>query len=196
MVRFYRGNSTDHYEVAFADTTGSINGVAWNQERFALIEVIGDVQRQGYVVLLRDLESDKTVLVASGHLSGCNPFCTPANSSDSAKGDLALQALIAVLDSKEADLKIIAMDSNVTATHPRLALLKEAGYTLDCENYLEATCTNPWQVLDTRIDWITIRSSNQSASISNIPVLGVGLNSPQTNISDHKPVAARITQSD
>jgi len=77
--------------------------------------------------------------------------------------------------------------------NPRLSLLRDADYTLDYENALDATCTNPWQVLNTRIDWIAIKSFSDDALISNIPVLGVGLNSLQTNISDHKPIAAQIT---
>jgi hypothetical protein len=32
----------------------------------------------------------------------------------------------------------------------------------------------------------------EEAAITNIPVLSVGLNNHQTNISDHKPVAAKI----
>lgn len=73
--------------------------------------------------------------------------------------------------------------------HPRLNIINDAQYRLDHENYLEATCTNPYHVLNTRIDWIVI---NGEASITNIPVLNVSLNSIQTNMSDHKPIAAKV----
>jgi len=184
------------YEVEFSNTSRSINGVAWNKKRFELIQVIGNIVGQGFAVELRDLESSKTVLIASGHLKGCNPFSAVKDSStgnlDSAKGDQGLLTIIQYLDDNSADMKIIAMDSNVTATHPRLSLLKDADYILDYENYLEPTCTNPWQVLNTRIDWIAVKSLDETVAISNIPVLGVNLNSPRTNVSDHKPVAARV----
>ncbi len=83
------------------------------------------------------------------------------------------------------------MDSNVTATHPRLQLLKQAGYTLDADRFLEPTCTNPAVLLNTRLDWIAVKTESPMA-VHNIPVLNVGLNSPQTNISDHKPIASRV----
>ena len=58
---------------------------------------------------------------------------------------------------------------------------------------MEPTCTNPYQVLNTRIDWIALKSPNAKAvSVTNIPVLSVGLNNIQTNISDHRPIAAKI----
>ncbi|MBB64457.1 MAG: hypothetical protein CMO81_05290 [Waddliaceae bacterium] len=111
---------------------------------------------------------------------------------DSIKGDRELAALIDLLASKTSDINIIAMDSNVAATHPRLNLLKENTYRIDYKNYLEATCTNPWQILDTRIDWIAIQAPKESVSIENIPVRSIGLNSLKTNMSDHKPIAAGI----
>ena len=184
------------YEVKFSNTPRSVNGVAWDRDRFELVRVIGNIAGQGFAVELRDRESDKKVLVASGHLKGCNPFRVVRDSRtgglDSTRGDKGLQKIIQRLERSSADIKVIAMDSNVTATHPRLSQLKESGYTLDYENYLEPTCTNPWQVLNTRIDWIAVKSPDKTIAISNVPVLGVNLNSPRTNISDHKPVAARV----
>lgn len=186
----------DHYEVLFADTAFSKNGIAWNENRFELIETIEDLHR-AFAVYLRDKESNKTVLIASGHISGCNPYRIEKDfttgESDSAKGDAELQAIIKLFDDRDADLKLIGMDSNVTSLHPRLNILKEADYQIDYENYLEPTCTNPYQVLNTRIDWLALKSiDTKGVSITNIPVLGVGLNSIQTNISDHKPIAAKI----
>jgi len=183
------------YDVRFSDTSHSINGIAWNTERFELISVIGNIANRGFAVHLRDLNEGQTVVIASGHLSGCNPFEVETNDKgepDAAKGDADLRLIIETLASVDADLQIIGMDSNVTATHPRLTILKEAGYRVDYTNYLEPTCTNPWQILDTRIDWITVKSG-ENTTLRNIPVLGIGLNSPQTNISDHKPIAASIS---
>jgi hypothetical protein len=79
------------------------------------------------------------------------------------------------------------MDSNITSLHPRLLFFKTAGYPLDGENYLEPTCSNPY-----RIDWVPFKSSEKTCSIVNNPVLSVGLNNIRTNISDHKPLAAKI----
>jgi len=187
----------ERYDVVFSETQHSINGVAWNKERFECIDMIGNILGRAFAVRLLDKESDKTVLVASGHLSGCNPFRSVEDSkigqSDSAKGDYELQTICQLFEDNASDLKLIAMDSNVTATHPRLKILKNFGYRIDDENFLEPTCTNPHQVLNTRIDWIAVKSdSTISTSITNVPVLAVGLNSIQTNISDHKPVAARV----
>jgi|GEM_PF-1820677 len=186
----------EHYAVEFSDSAHSVNGVAWNRDRFSLLRVLGDIDGQGFVVQLRDCVTNKSVLVASAHLTGCNPFTSVIDSTtgkvDSERGDRALQEVIERLDQLDADLKVVAMDSNVTATHPRLSLLRDADYLLDYKSYLGATCTSPWQVLNTRIDWIAVKSSDGGVEIANIPVLGVHLNSPQTNVSDHKPVAARL----
>lgn len=188
----------EHYEVAFGESSHSINGVAWNKERFDLVEVVGSVMDRGFVVKLLNKESGKTVLVASGHISGCNPYRIendPATGlSDSSKGDTELKAIVELFDQGEADFLVIGMDSNVTSLHPRLNILKDASYQLDYENYLDPTCANPHQVLNTRIDWIAVKPGQSPvASIINIPVLGVDLNNIQTNISDHKPIAAKIT---
>lgn len=187
-----------NYEVLFAKTSHSKNGIAWNKERFELIESVGDILGRAFIVQLRDMETDQTVLVASGHITGCNPYRVENDPitgiSDSAKGDSEIQAIIQSFDNKKADLMIIGMDSNVTSLHPRLNIIKNAGFEVDYENYLEPTCSNPYQVLNTRIDWIALKSNNMStATVTNIPVLGVGLNSIQTNMSDHKPIAAKIT---
>jgi hypothetical protein len=179
----------EHYEVLFSESFHSINGVAWNKDRFKLVENLGSIMGRAFVVKLQDKQSEKTVLVASGHISGCNPYKVENN--DSTKGDNELKTVIALLDANDADVKIIGMDSNVTSLHPRLNILKDAGYTIDCNHFIEPTCTNPYQVLNTRIDWISVKEGSDIA-ISNIPVLNVGLNSMQTNISDHKPIAAKI----
>lgn len=189
-----------HYDVRFSNTNHSVNGVAWNKTVFELVHVIGNVEGQGFVVELREIDSGQTVAIASGHLKGSNPFEVvydeKTGEPDSAKGDKGLQKLIDTLEKSAAEIKIVAMDSNVTATHPRLSLLKEAGYLLDYRDYLEPTCTSPWQILHTRLDWIAVKSKGDAMKIQNIPVLGIGLNSPQTNISDHAPVASKISQND
>ncbi|MFN0065343.1 MAG: endonuclease/exonuclease/phosphatase family protein [Chlamydiales bacterium] len=172
----------DHMEALFSPHH---NGVVWNVNLFDLVEAT-EVDRD-FCVKLQNRKTRETILVVSGHITGCNPFV----GGDSEKGDQQLHAILDYLNAAQADIKVIGMDSNVTATHPRLALLIEAGFVLDREKYLEPTCTNPWQILNTRLDWIAVKG----ATISNIPVLGVGLNSPQTNMSDHKPIAARITKS-
>jgi hypothetical protein len=168
----------------------SMNGVMWNKERFELIQNFGSTLERTFIVKLQDKQNGKTVLVVSGHLSGCNPYKVENN--DSAKGDNELKAIVQLLDENEADIKVIGMDSNVTSLHPRLNILKESDFKIDCENFLECTCTNPYQVLNTRIDWIAVKEGASQAAIVNIPVLGVGLNCMQTNISDHKPIAAKI----
>ncbi|HEY2811651.1 MAG TPA: hypothetical protein VGJ00_09730 [Rhabdochlamydiaceae bacterium] len=186
----------ENYEVLFAQTKHSKNGIAWNKERFELVESLGNILGQAFAVQLHDKETSKTVLIASGHLTGCNPFRIETDPktgiSDSSKGDSELQAIIDLFYLHRADLMIIGMDSNVTSLHPRLNILKDANYRIDCENYLDPTCTSPYLILNTRIDWIALKSSLNNVSITNIPVLSVGLNSMQTNISDHKPIAAKI----
>lgn len=179
----------EHYEALLSESFHSVNGVVWNKDRFKLVENLGSIMGRAFVVKLQDVQSGKTVLVASGHLSGCNPYKVENN--DSARGDNELKTVIALLDANDADIKIIGMDSNVTSLHPRLNLLKDADYSIDYNNFIEPTCTNPYQVLNTRIDWITVKKGSD-ISITNIPVLNVGLNSMQTNISDHKPIAAKI----
>lgn len=183
------------YQALFSDSLA--DGIAFNTKRFELVDVLGDIVGRGFAAKFRDKESGKTVLIASGHITGCNPFKAvkdpQSDKTDSTKGDNELTTILRLLDETEADIKMIGMDSNVTATHPRLKIVKRFGYQMDSENYLGPTCTNPYQILDTRLDWIAVKSMDDvSVSITNIPVNGVGLNSIQTNISDHKPVAARI----
>ncbi|GAB4231020.1 MAG: hypothetical protein Tsb0021_09250 [Chlamydiales bacterium] len=186
----------EEYEVLFSESTHSVNGIAWNRSKFEVEEVIGSIaEGRGFLAVFRENSSGKTIAIASGHLTGCNPFTRvideKTEKNDSDKGDNELITILSHLESIEADIKLLAMDSNVTALHPRLSLLKEAGYTVDSTHHLEPTCSNPWQILNTRLDWIALKSPN--SSITNIPVTGVGLNSPQTNISDHKPVAACVS---
>lgn len=182
-----------HLEVILSDATHSKNGVAWNTERFELLENVGDVLGRSYVIKLLEKDTGKTVIVASGHITGCNPYRQEEeDGKDSAKGDAELQAIVDILEEKNADFMIIGMDSNVTSLHPRLNIIKNANYRLDFENFFEATCSNPNLILNTRIDWIALKAPHEQAIITNIPVLGVGLNSLQSNISDHKPVAAKI----
>lgn len=178
-----------HYAVEFCPTSHSVNGIAWNKERFELVDIIGNIKNRAYAIQLLDKETQKTILVASGHITGCNPYKVENN--DSAKGDSELQAIIDLFDKVGADLLLIGMDSNVTSLHPRLQILKGAGYHLDAENFIEPTCTNPNLILNTRIDWIALKAAN--ASITNIPILSIGLNNLQTNISDHAPIAAKIS---
>lgn len=185
------------FHTLFADTTHSKNGVAWNKDRFDLIETIGNIKDRAFAVKLQDRTNGKTVLVASGHITGCNPYQVEydhkSGKADSEKGDTQLQTIIELFDNDEADFKLIGMDANVTSLHPRLALLKNAHYQIDSENFIDSTCTNPNQLLNTRIDWIALKiDENTSATITNIPVLNVGLNDLKTNISDHKPIAAKI----
>lgn len=182
----------DYYQTLFGNTAHSKNGIAWNTKRFEQIETIGNIMNKAFAVLLIDKETNKTVLVASGHLTGCNPY--RIDKGDSTKGDAELQAIIDLFNKSKADILLIGMDSNVTSLHPRMNILKNAGYQLDTENSLESTCTNPYQVLNTRIDWITLKTNHEIvASVVNIPVLSVGLNSMETNMSDHKPIAAKIS---
>jgi hypothetical protein len=186
-----------HYEVAFSEAEHSVNAVAWNKERFQLIDNLGNIQGRGLAVKLLEIESGKVILVGTGHLTGCNPFTPVVNPEtkhlDSDAGDNELKTIVQLFDNVEADVRVIAMDSNVTATHPRLKILKDYGYQIDSDNYFEQTCTNPYVIINTRIDWIALKSnSNAADAIINIPVLNVGLNNIQTNISDHKPIAALI----
>lgn len=182
-----------HLEVILSDSTHSKNGIAWNKDRFELVENVGDILGRAYVVKLVEKETGKTVLVASGHITGCNPYRLEENNgADSAKGDAELQAVVDLLEEKNADFMLMGMDSNVTSLHPRLKIIKNANYRMDFENFLEASCSNPNLILNTRIDWIVLKTIHDQATITNIPVLGVGLNSVQTNMSDHKPVAAKV----
>lgn len=184
-----------HYEVLLAESDHSKNGVAWNKNRFERVATVGSVSTRGFIVQLRDKESNKTILVASGHITGCNPYRIVNDSEtgqpDSFKGDAEVDQIVELLDNHGADFMLIGMDSNVTSLHPRLHILKAAGYQIDYKNHFEQTCTNPAMIVNTRLDWIALKSS-QPATITNIPVLSVGLNNMITNISDHKPVAAKI----
>ncbi len=178
-----------NYEVVLFNDTHSQTGMAWNTDRLETVKILGTIPH-ALAVLLIDKETGKTLLIASGHLKGCNPFKVVDH--DSSQGDQELQNIIDALDQQEADIKILGMDSNVTPLHPRLNILKNGDYQLDYTHFIESTCTNPYQVLNTRIDWIAVKSSETQAIITNIPVVNVVLNNLQTNISDHKPVAAKI----
>lgn len=183
----------ENYQVIFQEKLG----LAWNKDRFELLSNFGDIDGHGLAVALTDKETGISVLVVSGHLTGCNPFHVEKDLAtglfDSAKGDEQLLKIVRFLERKEVDIKLIGMDSNVTALHPRLQIIKNSGYQVDFENYLEPTCASPHQVLNTRIDWIAFQANSSfPVSITNVPVMNVGLNSIQTNISDHKPIAAII----
>lgn len=168
------------YEVVLVNDLG----LAWKKERFCYIDTVAVLSRHALVIHLKDLENDKDVLVASAHLTGCNPY----QGGDSEQGDEQLQDALKVLRRCCGDIKVIAMDSNVTACHPRLNLLADYGYKVDQNSDLEATCTNPYTLLNNRLDWIAILCGEPI----NIPVDGVDLNNPKNNFSDHKPIAARI----
>lgn len=186
-----------HYEVMFSDESHSKNGIAFNSKRFVVHAEIGDYSRF-YALQLRERESGKIFLVVSGHLTGCNPYYVNVNlagTPDSLKGDDELNSGILHFERyPSTDCIIIGMDSNVTSLHPRMGILREENYQLDYENHLDPSCANPHQVLNTRIDWIVVKPMEKlETTITNIPVLNVHLNCIQTNISDHKPVAARIS---
>ncbi len=192
-----QGHFLSSYEVRFGESSALTNGIAWKKERFELQEIIGEIAGRAFAVRLLEKETGRSVVVASAHLTGCNPFFMQTNEAgewDSARGDGEMRAVIDALDAQKGDILLIGMDSNVTSLHPRLNLLKEAEYGVDYENYLEPTCTNPQYVLDTRIDWIALKANIRvPVNIQNIPVLSVGLNNLNTNMSDHKPIAAKIT---
>ncbi len=185
----------EEYKVVFQTSTRSCNAIAWNEKRFVLLDATKNIADKGLAVLLQDKITGKTVCVASAHLTGCNPYAVEIDSvtqkNDADKGNLELEEIVGVLDSYPADYKIIGMDSNVTALHPRLNILQKHNYNLDTENYLYPTCSSPYQVLDTRIDWIACKGKDVF-SIENLPIEGVLLNSMRTNISDHRPIAAKI----
>lgn len=186
------------YELSLSGTSHSRNGVAWNSARFALVTTHGNFGSRAHIVELRERETGRRVAVASCHLTGCDPYrevIDPATGrSDAAAGNEELRAVLTELEKIGAEVTIIGMDSNVTALHPRLHALKEAEYRIDYKNYLETTCTNPHLIVNTRLDWIALKTK-EPASITNIPVLSVGLNQSRGNMSDHKPIAARIDMS-
>lgn len=184
------------YHVLLDEEARLTLGIAWKKNRFKLVKRIGDIMGRAYAVKLRDRETGKIIVVVSAHIKGCNPFqkvIDPQTGvSDSEQGDNELQSVVELYEDEPSDLMVIGMDSNVTSLHPRLRILKDAGFRLDFINYLEPTCTNPVYVLNTRIDWIAIKTNINKAKITNIPVLNIGLNNIRTNMSDHKPIAAKI----
>ncbi|HXF29232.1 MAG TPA: hypothetical protein VN457_05230, partial [Chlamydiales bacterium] len=174
------------YNMLFSKNEHSKNGIAWDKSCFELVDTIGDILGRGFAVVLRHKESGKKVLVASGHLTGCDPYvvrkATKKELTDSAKGDHELAAMMELFEKQSVDMMLIGMDGNVTSFHPRMDILKNYGYRLDYENYLEQTCTNPHYVLNTRIDWIAAKTTGENkVKITNIPVLSIGLNTIQTN---------------
>ncbi len=185
-----------NYEVLFSENLHSKNGIAWNNERFELVETINEIINRAFAVKLRDKDSGKIILVASGHITGCNPYRVEKDLEtgipDSKKGDEELHNIVELFEDYEADYKLIAMDSNVTSLHPRLNILKNAGYQLDYKNYLGPTNTNPNLILNTRLDWIFLKSKEGDATIVNTPILSIGLNNIKTNVSDHLPIAAKV----
>lgn len=185
------------YEAVFSEHLYSRNAIAWNKEIFEHVADIGSIMDRALLVQLRHKPSGKELIVVSGHFTGCHPYKVELDpktgGQDSARGDQELTEVLKVLNTRSADLKILAADTNVTAFHPRLRLLYDAGYRADYQNFLEPTCCSPYLILNTRIDWIFFKSAGKDESvITNIPVLNVSLNNLQNNISDHKPVASRI----
>lgn len=180
------------YESVQSDRNKSIQRIAWNANRFELIQNFGDIASdKGFAVLLRDKTSQKTVAVASAHLQGCNPFqrvYDQEGTPDSIKGDKQLSAVINTLDRTGADVQLVGIDSNVTALHPRLQMLRTAGFEFDADHFIEPTCPSPYFICNTRLDWIAAKG----AFVMNMPVMNVDLNSLCTNPSDHKPIAARV----
>lgn len=174
------------YQVIFSNEVVGRNGIAFDKRRFKCLEVIGSVMERAFVVKLLDLDLGKKVLLVSAHLTGCHPY---VGGEDARKGDAELRAIFNLLQDYEADFVLIGMDANVASTHPRMELIKEGGFSIDYTHFIEPTCTNPHLMLNTRIDWIIAKGN---LGITNIPVLGVGLNSLESNMSDHKPVAASI----
>ena len=170
----------------------SINRIAWNANRFELIQNLGDIaSNKGFAVVLRDKTTQKMVAIATGHLQGCNPFqkvYDEAGKPDSAKGDQQLSAIVQALDRTGAEVQIVGIDSNVTALHPRLQILRTAGFEFDGDHFIETTCPSPYFICNTRLDWIAAKG----ASLVNMPVMNVDLNNICTNPSDHKPIAARV----
>ena len=168
-------------------------GIAWDKSRFTKLKIIDLLTDRGFALSLLDTFSKKIILVTSCHLSGCNPFQVEDTNGvkDADKGDLELRQILKIVSQQTADLKIIGMDANVTPLHPRLKILKQHNFALDCNNFIESTCTNPSQILNTRIDWIAMQSNILSPVIENIP-LQVPLNNTLLNFSDHKPIAAKI----
>jgi len=181
----------EHFETYIPSQKSSVNGFAWNSKKFEFVRELAFLNKKAVIIELLDKESGDIVAIASAHLTGCNPF--KDENGDSVTGNNELEEILQHLEGSEAAIKILAMDSNVTAKHPRMELLRDKGYSIDFNNYLEGTCTSPHQVIDTRIDWIAIKSSKTKVGIENIPVLGVHLNSPQSNMSDHTPIAAKVS---
>lgn len=180
------------YQSVQSNRNKSIQRIAWKASRFELIQNLGDIASdKGLAVLLRDKTTQKTVAVATAHLQGCNPFqrvYDQEGKSDSIKGDEQLSAVIQTIDRTGADVQIVGMDSNVTAMHPRLQMLRTAGFEFDGDHYIEPTCPSPYFICNTRLDWIAAKG----ASLVNMPVMNVDLNNLSTNPSDHKPIAARV----
>jgi len=187
----------NHYKMKTSTTSHSINAIVWNSNKFTFVREIASMSSYGYIIELKNKETGQHIAVASAHLKGCNPFSVEVNPEtqkpDSERGSNQLKEILAKLENSDSDIKIIAMDSNVCASHPRLSLLKESDYKIDYNNALGNTCTSPIQILNTRIDWIGAKSNTENISIRNIDIAEVKLNSHNTNISDHRPVASEIT---
>lgn len=184
----------EDYAILFAKNSKLKNAVAWNTKRFRLIDSSEPADVRSLIIRLQDLLTGEVVAIASAHLKGSHPYhrVIVAGGWDSKQGDEELKSILNMLESSPAAIKLIGMDANVTAMHPRLQLLSEKGYRVDFNNALYPTCTNPELLLNTRIDWIAIQSKMQ-VNIVNLPIQDVHLNDITTNISDHKPIAARVS---
>jgi hypothetical protein len=169
----------------------SLQRIAWDSKRFELVQNLGDTpSEKGFIVVLFDKVMKKNVAIATGHLNGCNPFQEEhkKGKSDSLKGDKQLTEIVEHLDKTNADLRIVAMDANVTTTHPRLRILPKEGYRFDARNFVEPTCPNPYFITNLRLDHIAVKGG----SIEHKPVAGTTLNELESCPSDHKPVVAKI----
>jgi len=177
------------YEVLAASQTHSINALCFKKERFTLIRKTYIKEGQGIVAHLFDKTTQKTITIASAHLTGCNPY---VKGPDSEKGDKQLKALISYLEKDDGNIKVIAMDSNVTAVHPRLKIVKDHHFILDYKNYIYPTCTSPYYCVDTRLDWIAVYDNKSCKRIENRKIEHCRLNAIEENFSDHAPVGADI----
>lgn len=188
------------YNVRIARNPWSKNAIVWKKDRFKCQKIIGNRLQRAFAVCLQDKKTGREIAVASAHLQGCDPFIPRINEGrenyDCTPGDSQLGLLLTTLEQEFPDqIKLIGMDANVTALHPRLYLLKDLGYQVDYSKCIGPTCTNPYQILDTKIDWIALKQGKETdtAVVENLSVEGIHLNEIENNPSDHLPIAAKIS---
>jgi len=172
--------------------------VAYDKDQFDLVnEKVSDLRKGNWTILtLKDKKSEEIFVVASAHLSG---FDLDGRKDDAVDGDRQAVAFITDIESvaKEhrASAAIIGMDANTTTSEypQRLNIFRNAGFLTD-DKSKDVTHHSKFAHRDMKIDYLFAKTYERGASvdIEDHAVEKLGLQNPDENPSDHRPLVGRV----